>query len=66
MTTRTSQSVKLTRQGVRDLNAIGPKPKRGHVGTPKERDQARCAHFWRVTDDGPLYEFCDHCGVERP
>lgn len=43
-------SMRLTKQGVLNLDAIGAKPKRGHVGRAKEADQARCLHTWELSE----------------
>lgn len=62
--------MKLTKQGVRDLDAIGPKPKRGHVGLKLEPmpGEGRCHHIWEQ-DMGDGNEFprwvCDSCGAVR-
>lgn len=39
--------MKVTRQGLRDLDALGARPKRGHVGRVKVIDKGRCFHSWQ-------------------
>lgn len=68
----TSLGPNVTRQGVRNLDDIGPKPLRGHVGKPREQhDEKRCAHFWEWVEAGgwttPTFDAqrCALCGKWR-
>jgi hypothetical protein len=58
----------LTRQGVRNLDNLGTRQKRGHEGRPREtHDQARCAHFWALSDSDEFdfVQVCTACGKVR-
>jgi len=70
--------MRLTKQGVRNLDAIGPKPKRGHVGRSHKQEVQQCRHAWRWYDRGCECESwivgercicprerCDLCGQTR-
>jgi hypothetical protein len=64
-------AAKLTKQGIRDLDAVAPKQQRGHVGTPKRGlmpGEGRCHHIWEQ-DMGDGNEFprwvCEECGAVR-
>ncbi len=62
---------KLTRQGVRDLNAIGPAPRRVYRDPPARY----CFHDWEPTEMDPRAAFilgirtirdvCRRCGEVR-
>lgn len=61
----------VTKQGVRNLDSVGPTPKRGHVGRTVDQVQAACDHWWQFADvydgDGldPWPRVCGRCGKVR-
>lgn len=53
--------MKITRQGIRDLDAIGPKESRNKRTRPTV-DPALCMHEWRLYPCGVCWMGDGHCG----